>query len=157
QIVDLWKQHEITVLDTFGPQSLLPSLISGMALGELRSFIEELFWEEDAGALAQQISSGGISNRTLIADAELYEVAQGELPLESWLTEYGHRAPGEFDLANPRGREQPEAAREMAGHLAKGEKPMDRHRRNGEQVQKQIERLRSRLSRSDCREFDRRI
>ena len=102
ELVALWQQHEKKVLDTFGPQSLLSSLISSMALNELRTFLADFFWEEDVDALAQQISSGGISSRTIIADAELYEVAQGIRPLETWLADHGHRAPGEFDLANPR-------------------------------------------------------
>ncbi len=157
EIVELWQQHEKQVLDVFGPQSLLPSLISGMALADLRNFIAEAFWEEDADALAQMISSGGISSLTLLADAELYEVAHGKRSLDTWLKDHGHRAPGEFDLANPRWREQPAAARDMAAHLSQGESPMDRHRRNGEQVQKRIEQLRSRLSAPDRHEFDDRV
>ena len=55
----LWKQHEKQVLDGFAPNSLMPSLICGMALGELRAFLEEHLWEEEPDALAQLLSAGG--------------------------------------------------------------------------------------------------
>ena len=49
-----------------------------MALAELRTFLAENFWDEDPDALSQLISSGGPPNRTVVADAELYEVGQSD-------------------------------------------------------------------------------
>ena len=157
QLIDFWQEHEKQVLDAFGPQSLLPSLIGEMALGELRSFLAEHFWDEDPDALAQGISSGGPPTRTVVSDAELHEVGQGKRPLETWLAEHGHRASGEFDLAAPRWREQPEAVRQMAARLADGDNPLERHRRQADAVNQRIQALRQRLSASASREFDRRI
>lgn len=157
RLVDLWQEHERQVLDTFGPHSLMPSLICEMALAELRAFLEECFWEEDAGSLAGIISAGGPPNRTLAADAELHEVGKGVRPLETWLADHGHRAVGEFDLAAPRRREQPATVRDMAARLAAGVGPLDRYRRQVEAVNRRVESLRGRLSRRDRREFDRRL
>jgi rifampicin phosphotransferase len=155
RFIELWRERERCVLDEFAPRSLLPGLIGGMALAELRAFLAENFWEEDPDALCQLISSGGPPNRTVAADAKLYEVAQGCRPLDEWLTEHGHRAAGEFDLAAPRWREQPEAAREMANLLTAGESPLERHQRNCEAVDSRVESLRKRLSRPLRKEFDR--
>lgn len=154
-LVELWRQHEKMVLDTFAPQLMLPSLISGMALSDLTNLLAENFWDEDPQALARDISAGGPPNRTVIADAELYELGKGERTLESWLTAHGHRAPGEFDLASRRWREQPTAVREMAARLAKGESPLERNQRNSERIFGRVEALRARLSHHDCANFDR--
>ena len=156
-LIALWHRHEAQALQKFAPQSLMPSLISGMALGELLAFLAEHFWDEDPDALAQLISSGGPANRTLLADAELYEVAKGNRTLEAWLADHGHRASWEFDLASPRWRETPAAAQEMAAHLAKGEAPMERHERHSAAVNQRLDALRSRLPRSDRAELDRRV
>jgi pyruvate,water dikinase len=120
ELIALWQQHEKRVLDEFAPLSLLPSMICGMALGELRVFIEEHLWQEDAEALAQLLSAGGVANRTVMADAELYEVALSERTLEMWLGDHGHRAAGEFDLAAPRWRERPSELQEMARRMIDG-------------------------------------
>ena len=64
------------------------------------------------------ISAGGEADRTVIADAELFKVAGGKWLLETWLADYGHRGPGEFDLASPRWSEQPDVLRQMAARLA---------------------------------------
>jgi pyruvate,water dikinase len=157
RLIELWQEHERRVMDAFAPLSLLPSLISGMALQELRSHLQEHFWDEDADALSQLISSGGPPNRTVTADAELHEVAQCGRSLETWLKDHGHRAVGEFDLAAPRWRERPEAVREMAARLAGGENPLDRHYQNFEAVGGRVAVLRSQLENNDIGEFDRRV
>jgi phosphohistidine swiveling domain-containing protein len=157
QLIGCWQEHEKQVLDTFGPQSLMPSLLCGMAMAELRTFLAEHFWDEEPGALANLISSGGSPNRTVAADAELYAVRKENRSLEAWLAEHGHRAPGELDLASPRWREQPAAVEEMAARLAGGDNPLERHRCHGDAVDRRTATLRDRLSRRDRREFDRRV
>jgi len=151
----LWSDHEGLVLDTFGPHLLMPGLIAAMAMGELRTFLRETLWEEDADALAQLFSAGGEPDRTLRTNAELYEVAKGNRPLETWLAEHGHRAAGEFDLAQPRWRERPESVQEMADRLAMGEGPLERHHRSAEAISQRLVSLRARLTGGRRRELDR--
>ncbi len=141
RLIALWQQHEREVMLNFGSQATLPGLICAMALDELKTLLQECFWELDPETLAQQFSTGGPLNRTLAADAELYEVGKGDRRLESWLAEHGHRAIGEFDLAAPRWREQPHVVRDMATRLAAGECPAARHGRNVEEVDRRIEEL----------------
>lgn len=156
-LVELWQEHEKLVLGSFAPQLLLPSLVSSMAMEDLRAFLEEHFWDEDSAALSQLVSSGGLPNRTLIADAKLHDVGNGTYSMEAWLSEHGHRAAGEFDLAAPRWREQPKTALDMAARLASGEGPMQRHQQTTEKVSSKVEMLRAKLGLKDQRELDRRI
>lgn len=152
-----WLDQERQVLEVFGSQLLMPGMISGMALGDLRTFLQETLWTEDADALSGLLSSGGPPDRTVTADQELHEVGAGTRPLRTWLAEHGHRAAGEFDLAAPRWREQPEAAQEMADRLARGEQPLERHRRNAGQVALQVAAIRARLASADREELDGRV
>jgi len=157
ELIALWEERENQVLNVFGPQSLMPGLICGMAWAELEAFLQENFWDDDAEALMRLISAGGEADRTVIADAELFKVAGGKWLLETWLAYYGHRGPGEFDLASPRWSEQPEVLQQMAARLATGEPPLERFRRGRDEANRQADALRSRLSGADAAEFDRRL
>jgi phosphohistidine swiveling domain-containing protein/uncharacterized membrane protein (DUF106 family) len=163
QLLTLWGDDEGLVLDTFGPRLLMPGLIAAMAVGELRAFLQETLWDEDVDTLTQILSAGGEPDRTMPAAplrvgdayAELSEVAKGHRSLETWLAQHGHRAAGEFDLAQPRWREQPAAVREMAHRLAAGEGPSERHRRNAAVINQRLASLRARLTKRQRWELDR--
>ena len=145
------------MLDEFAPQSLLPSLISGMALADLRTFLEENFWDEDPDALSHLLSSAAPPDRTVQSDAELFEVGPGQrgrCPTGSPST--ATAPPGEFDLAAPRWREQPAQAEALAPRLTGGDRPAGpppRARR--QESQKRLDELRGRLALRDRPEFDR--
>ena len=155
ELLELWDRQEQKVLDIFGPRLLLPSLIAGTSLGALRTFLLENLWDEDADALAQRFSSGGLPDRTLLADAELYEVAKGKRSLETWLASHGHRAAGELDLAEPRWREQPAAVQEMADRLGTGDGPLERYRLHVEEIDRQVAALCTQLPETLQREHAR--
>ena len=148
RLIECWQDREKEVLDIFGAKALMPSLLSEMAIAELRAFLAESFWDEDPDLLAYLISSGGPPDRTVTRDAELYEVGKGSRSLKAWLGAHGHRAADELELAAPRWREQSEdgAVREMAAHLASGDSPLERHDRNADAVNRRIAPLRQRLS-----------
>jgi len=156
-LIALWLEHEKQVLDVFGPETLLPSLICGMAWADLETFLHEHFWDEHADALLQLIAAGGKPDLTVIANAELFEVANGKRSLEAWLEAHGHRGPGEFDLATPRWREQPDRLRDMAARLATGEPPLDRFQRGRDAAATNAAKLRAQLTPAHAREFDRRL
>ena len=157
ELIAVWDERETQILTVFGAQTMMPGLICGMAWAELESFLQENFWDDDTESLLRQISVGGEADRTMLADAELYEVAQGKRAMETWLTDHGHRGPGEFELAAPRWREQPAALRDMAAGLASGEPPLERYRRSAESANAQVAALRCRLSATDAKELDRRL
>ena len=156
-LIALWREREKQVLDVFGPETLLPSLICGMVWADLEAFLHENFWDEDADSLLRLIAPGGNPDDTVISNAELFEVAEGKRSLEAWLTAHGHRGPGEFDLASPRWREQPERLQEMAARLATGEPPLVRFERGHDLAAAQAAKLRSQLPSAEAREFDRRL
>ena len=156
-LIALWQERETQVLDIFGQEAFLPSLICGTAWTDLEAFLHENFWDEEADALLRLIAAGRQPDRTVMADAELFEVAQGRRTQEAWLAEYGHRGPGEFDLATPRWREQPEKLRDMAARIATGEPPLERFKRGSAVAAGHAANLRAQLSAADAREFDRRL
>ena len=84
-------------------------------------------------------------------------MANGTRTAAAWLHAHGHRGPGEFDLAAPRWREQPDQLREMADRLAIGEAPLQRFKRGSDAAAEQAEKLRAALDVADAREFDRRL
>ncbi len=128
ELIELWRERERKVMDEFAPKSLLPSLIAAMAIADLRQMLDECIWDEDPDELANVLAADEQPDLTVLANAQLYEVAQGLRTLDQWLADHGHRAPDEFDLATPRWREQPDALRAMAAHLKSGADPLELHR-----------------------------
>ena len=165
--VDLWRARERRVMDDFGPQSLLPSLIAAMAMERLREFLREHFWDDNPASphyaeagpeeLANVLAAGAEPDLTLRANVGLYDVASGRGSLEKWLGAYGHRAPEEFDLATPRWRERPESVRTMAAHLSGGASPAAMHERRAAESARCAEGLAARLSGRARDEFQRRL
>jgi len=157
ELADLWRSREHRVMDGFAPQSLLPSLVSGMALAELRDFLAENFWdaEEDADELAGMLAAPPLPDKTLQANAGLFEIVGGERTVEQWLADYGHRGEDELDLASPRWREQGEEVSAMAGRLEGGQDPMELHHAHVEKTATRTKALRARLGRRGSEKFDR--
>ena len=148
QLAVLWRSREHRVMDEFAPQSLLPSLITGMALAELRAFIAENFWDvdEDAGELAAMLSAAPSPDKTLQANAGLLAIAGGELTVDQWLDDYGHRGPDELDLASARWSQSPGEVAAMAKRLEGGQDPMERHHAHVEDIRSRTRMLRMRLT-----------
>ena len=156
-LVELWRLRERRVMDEFAPQSLLPSLVIGMALAELRAFLAEHFWDadEDADELAGVLAAPPAPDRTLQANAGLFAVAQSQRSVEKWLEEHGHRGPDELDLASPRWHERPDDVAAMAHRLKDGQDPMALHGAHLAKVESRARQLRARLGPRDAEQFDR--
>ncbi|HEX8914652.1 MAG TPA: PEP/pyruvate-binding domain-containing protein, partial [Humisphaera sp.] len=157
QLAALWRERDARVMGHYAPLTLLPSLVEGMVLADLRAFVAEVTWDEDADELARLLSSSPVPNMTLLADAGLYDVARGRRTVNDWLAKFGHRAAGEFDLSTPRWREQPGLVRATAERLAGGQDPMALHERHAASVRARAEALRDRMGRADAEEFSRRL
>jgi len=156
ELAVLWRSREHRVMDDFAPQSLLPSLVSGMALAELRAFIAENFWDvdEDADELAGMLSASPLPDKTLEANAGLFAIVAGEITVDRWLDDYGHRGPDELDLASPRWRESPGQVAAMARRLAGGQDPIELHHAHVAEVQSRARELRMRLTGRRRERFD---
>ncbi|MCL2648080.1 MAG: PEP-utilizing enzyme [Phycisphaerales bacterium] len=155
--LEVWQWREKRIMDEFAPWSLLPSLICGMALENLRSFLSPHVWDQDPAELADMLAAGGPEDATMRSNDALYRVASGTLPLEAWLLENGHRGPEEFDLAAPRWRERSEAARALAKHLLGGARPEEEHRQRQQDANQRIAELKTRLRPREQRELDERV
>ena len=140
-----WTECERKTLDEFAPRSLLPSLILGQAVEQLKEIVRENFWDTDADAAVNDLTVGLEADLTAQSNGDLRRVARGERSIADWIERYGHRAPGEFDLAAPRWRERPEALRAMAERLAGGADPLDLHRAHAERAAARAAEMRARL------------
>jgi pyruvate,water dikinase len=93
------------VLDEFGKESLKPGFFGGLALSSLQGLLVQLLGKEEGTRLVSDLTSGLEGDTTLQQDVLLWKVAHGEASLEEFIREYGHRAAGELELAEPRWRE----------------------------------------------------
>jgi len=157
QWVEQWRLREQRVMDTFGPQILLPSLILGMAIQRLRSFVEEHFWDDEPSELVNALAAGDRPDQTIRANQALCDVASGTRTLDQWLATYGHRTADEFDLATPRWRERPEAVEAMASYLTDTASPMELHRKRTAGATDRMRQLGAKLSATEREAFRRHV
>ena len=155
--LELFREREERIMDTFAPHSLLPGMIAGMALDDLRTFLSEHFWDDSAANLTNELAGAARADRTVRSTEWLYRLAAGGIELDEWLAEYGHRTPGEFDLATPRWNERPEGVSAMAAHLKGGASPEELHEKRAHAAREKADALEKQLDESDAKEFRRRL
>lgn len=155
ELIALWNERQIKVMDEFGSMAFLPSLIEAQAAAELRTFLDEHIWDEDPDVLLSTLMHSSIRDKTMQANAELQEVALGTREIGQWLADHGHRAPAEFDLATPRWSERPDDLVPLIEPLRHGASLAQRHEQRDEQVEACLDRLRKRLSVQQRQELDR--
>ena len=92
-------------LDDFAPKALTATLLAGFSLQRLEAVLQKCLNETEAKTLANRLISGISGNLTVETNAKLWQVATGDMTLTDFLKDYGHRAVNEFELAQPRWRE----------------------------------------------------
>ena len=92
-------------LDNFAPTALTATLLAGFSLQRLEAALQKCLDETAAKTLASRLISGLSGNLTVETNEKLWQVATGDLALTDFLKDYGHRAVDEFELAQPRWRE----------------------------------------------------
>ncbi len=95
------------IMTEFGGESLKPGFFGGLARAALEESLVQVMGEEEGTRLCAVLTSGLEGDTTFEQNLLLYQVAQGEKPIEEFLDKYGHRAVGEMELMNPRWREDP--------------------------------------------------
>ena len=95
------------VLDDFGKESLKPGFFGGMAQQALSGLLAQLTGPEQGADLMRRLTTGLERDTTVEQNVLLYRVAQGQATLEQFLSQFGHRAVNEMELAQPRWREEP--------------------------------------------------
>ena len=92
-------------LDDFAPKALTATLLAGFSLQRLEATLQKCVDETTSNSLSSRLISGLSGNLTVEANKKLQQVATGDLALTNFLKDYGHRAVDEFELAQPRWRE----------------------------------------------------
>ena len=105
ELVTKFKEWRTKTLDDFAPKALTATLLAGFSLQRLEAALQKCFSETETKVLVNRLISGISGNLTVETNGKLWEVAQGDMPLTDFLKDYGHRAVDEFELAQPRWRE----------------------------------------------------
>lgn len=82
-------------------------MFAGFSYQQLEANLRKCFGDERSKDLITSLISSLKGDLTVETNLALWEVAQGKRSLEDFLGRYGHRAVGEFELAQPRWREDP--------------------------------------------------
>lgn len=131
------------VMGDFGKESLKPGYFGGMARSQLERALIQLMGTSEGTRLTNILTSGLTGSVMVEQNAAHYRVARGLESREAFLDEYGHRAVGEMELANPRCREDTSAFDRMAvpGGADKEHSPEALHRSRAERRQEAMARL----------------
>jgi phosphohistidine swiveling domain-containing protein len=114
-----------------GPELLKPGFLAGYYHGRLSSTLEQALGEAEGRSLASRLLTGLEGDKTVESNIALYRVSKGELSLEQYLAEYGHRAVSEFELAEPRWSEDAGYVRQRVEQYRRvaGVSPLELHER----------------------------
>ena len=105
ELVAKFQTWRAKTLDDFAPKVLTATLLAGFSLQRLEAALQKHLDETAAKTLASQLISGLSGNLTVETNEKLWQVAGGDLALTDFLKDYGHRTVDEFELAQPRWRE----------------------------------------------------
>jgi len=156
-LATMWEEMRAKVFDEFGVMAFLPSMIEALATSELSAFLQDYCWDDEPASLLHELVVSSSLDKTSLSNARLQEVGQGKRSLESWLSEFGFRGPGEFDLANPRWDERSDDLKEMSARLASEDSLLELQDRRREEAKKIQARLEERLDDEKKDELRRRV
>ena len=105
------------VMDDFGPESLKPGFLGGVALDRLTATLSALMGPKAGAEMASRLVMALDGDKTIEQDERLYAVAHGRESFEAFLDEFGHRCLGEMELMTPRFREDDAWLRQVLGAL----------------------------------------
>ena len=105
ELVAKFQAWRAKTLDDFAPKVLTATLLAGFSLQRLEAALQKHLNETEAKVLASRLISGLSGNLTVETNEKLWQVANADLALTDFLKDYGHRAVDEFELAQPRWRE----------------------------------------------------
>lgn len=108
ELVTKFEEWCEKTLDDFAPKALIATVLAGFSLQRLEVALQKCVDEITAKHLANSLISGGSGNLTVETNERLQQVGKGDISLSDFLNDYGHRAVNEFELAQPRWREDTE-------------------------------------------------
>lgn len=104
-LVDKFQMWCAKTLDDFAPKALTATLLAGFSLQRLEATLQKCTDETTAKSIMSRLIGGCSGNLTVETNQKLQQVATGDLTLTDFLKDYGHRGVDEFELAEPRWRE----------------------------------------------------
>ena len=105
ELIGKFQKWCTKTLDDFAPKALTATLLAGFSLQRLEAALQKCADETAARSIVSRLISGLSGNLTVETNERLQQVATGDLTLIDFLEDYGHRAVDEFELAQPRWRE----------------------------------------------------
>ena len=105
ELIGKFQKWCTKTLDDFAPKALTATLLAGFSLQRLEAALQKCADETAAKSIVSRLISGLSGNLTVETNERLQQVATGDLTLIDFLEDYGHRAVDEFELAQPRWRE----------------------------------------------------
>ena len=127
ELVFKFEEWRAKTLDDFAPKALTATLLAGFSLQRLEVALQKCLNETETKILVNRLmsgTSGNLTDETVVSQvshprlaSKLSEVATGDLPFTDFLKDYGHRAVDEFELAQPRWREDTAYLEQMIASL----------------------------------------
>lgn len=105
ELVNKFRVWCLKTLDEFAPKALIATVLAAFSLQRLEIALKKCTDETTATNLTSKLISGISDNLTVETNEKIQQVANDEMTLEDFIKNYGHRAVGEFELAQPRWRE----------------------------------------------------
>ena len=137
ELVNKFRVWCLKTLDEFAPKVLIATVLAAFSLQRLEIALKKCIDETNATHLASKLISGISGNLTVETNEKLQQVANDEMTLEDFLKEYGHRAVGEFELAQPRWRENTDYLKQIIASFRHD--TVENNEETQEQVVRQIE------------------
>jgi phosphohistidine swiveling domain-containing protein len=118
------------VLGEFAGESLVPGYFGGLALDRLRQLLVQLLGPAEGDLYAAQLTSGLEGDVTAEQSFLLYDIANaaGGRGKDEFITQYGHRAVNEMELAQPRWCEESNVIDKMIEQFRAAGMPVPRDR-----------------------------
>lgn len=104
-VVDELESRIQRVLGDFGGESLKPGFFGCLGEAGLTGMLTQLMGQEAGASLSLTLTQGLEGDTTMQQAAAMFDVARGNMKLEQFVAEYGHRAVEEMELSRPRWRE----------------------------------------------------
>jgi len=146
------------VLRDHAKDGLKATIIAGRSYSNLDMSLKKCFGEDGRNML-EDLTVGLEGDMTVETNRKLWEVAHGQLEMQDFLRDYGHRAAGEYELAQPRWREDTEFVQSMVDMFREHEElnPEAQFRTQKERREKAESNLRKRLLEGKARAYSKSI
>jgi rifampicin phosphotransferase len=104
-LAQAFSEARAALFDRFAPQALKPSVLAGLAIQKLEAELKSKTGDAQTKATVERLLSGVSPEPPYDLAGGLRDLSAGTLSPELFLDRFGHRGPGEMELANPRWRE----------------------------------------------------